>query len=134
MIDDEDIQDITYTLVLVDPDAPSAAHPIHRQYRHWVIPGIKAPGEASTITGNLVALKTRAAITPYTGPAPTPGSGVHRYTFLLFQEPISDSLVISPDDPEHGETPEQRQHWNAVEFGDKYDLKLVGANFFLVSS
>jgi phosphatidylethanolamine-binding protein (PEBP) family uncharacterized protein len=39
MIDDQDTQEVTvaYTLVLVDPDAPSAAHPKSRQYRHWVV-------------------------------------------------------------------------------------------------
>ena len=27
----------SYTLVLTDPDAPSIAEPIYRQFRHWVV-------------------------------------------------------------------------------------------------
>lgn len=29
--------DKTYTLVMVDPDAPSKADPKYRQFRHWVV-------------------------------------------------------------------------------------------------
>lgn len=29
--------EVTYTLVLTDPDAPSRADPKYRQFRHWVV-------------------------------------------------------------------------------------------------
>jgi len=34
--------------------------------------------------------------------------------------------------PEYGVTLESRRKWDAVEFGERYGLTLVGAAFFLV--
>lgn len=30
-------KEVSYTLVMVDPDAPSRADPEHRQFRHWIV-------------------------------------------------------------------------------------------------
>ena len=56
--------------------------------------------------------------------------------FLLFQEPtgIKDGFAVPPDAPEHGAALEERRSWNAIDFGKKYGLKLVGVNFFLMRS
>ena len=51
--------------------------------------------------------------------------------FLLFEEPIG-GYKITAAAPEHGAELEQRRSWNAVVFGEKYGLKLVGADFFLL--
>ena len=94
-------REASYTLVMVDLDAPSRKDAKHRQLRHWVvriksffvlsmpilitnlrnqIPGIKsAPQGATNETHDLVSLKTKAAITPYVPPDPDSGSGLHRY-------------------------------------------------------
>jgi hypothetical protein len=37
IVSDSEIAEITYTLVLIDPDAPSNADPKYRQFRHWVV-------------------------------------------------------------------------------------------------
>jgi hypothetical protein len=50
--------------------------------------------------------------------------------FLLFQEPAS-GISIPQGEPEYGAALEERRSWNALEFAKKYDLKLIGANFFL---
>ncbi|KAL0572054.1 hypothetical protein V5O48_009912 [Marasmius crinis-equi] len=123
----------TYTLVMTDPDAPSRAEPKYRQFRHWVITGLKSPAESARETENLVALKAKPSTTPYRPPGPPPGSGFHRYTFLLFQEPRG-GYSIPQDAKEYGAALEERRSWNAVEFGKRYGLKLVGANYFLVRS
>ncbi|THU78255.1 PEBP-like protein [Dendrothele bispora CBS 962.96] len=120
----------SYTLVMTDPDAPSRANPTSKEFRHWVITGLKAPAQSSDKTGNLTALKTKPSTTPYRPPGPFPGSGLHRYTFLLFQEPPGFSLP--PDAKEFGDSIPERRHWKAFEFGEKYGLKLVGANYFIV--
>lgn len=52
--------------------------------------------------------------------------------FLLFEQPTSFS--VPEHAPEYGAALEERRSWNAVEFGNKYGLRLVGANFFLVQS
>ncbi|KAF9477447.1 PEBP-like protein [Pholiota conissans] len=120
---------ISYTLVMTDPDAPSRADPKNGQWRHWVIPGVKLPAASAAETQSGFALKTHAAYTPYYPPAPPAGSGFHRYVFLLFQEPVGGVNVPSNAVERNGE-PSSRKLWNAMAFGDKYNLKLVGANFF----
>ncbi|KAF9457374.1 PEBP-like protein [Collybia nuda] len=122
---DESAAEASYTLVMVDPDAPSRAEPIYRQFRHWVITGLKLESG--------VAKKTKASTTPYRPPGPRPASGLHRYTFLLFEEPKL-GYTIPEGAPEYGAALEERRSWNAVDFGKRYGLKLVGANFFLVWS
>jgi len=53
--------------------------------------------------------------------------------FLLFEEPVG-GYEIPASAPEHGAEREQRRSWNAVAFGEKYGLKLVGADFFLLKA
>ncbi|KAG6884412.1 hypothetical protein C0993_011371 [Termitomyces sp. T159_Od127] len=69
----------SYTLVMTDPDAPSRADPKYRQFRHWVITGLKIPpiAESSTL------IETQTSTTPYRPPGPPPGSKVHRYSQYL---------------------------------------------------
>ncbi|KAF5333940.1 hypothetical protein D9758_018159 [Tetrapyrgos nigripes] len=122
----------SYTLVMTDPDAPSRANPTSKEFRHWVITGLKSPAQTANKTGSLTALKTKPSATPYRPPGPPPGSGLHRYTFLLFQEPSGFSLPT--DAKEFGAEVPDRRHWSAYKFGEQYGLKLVGANYFIVRS
>ena len=50
--------------------------------------------------------------------------------FLLFEEPTG-GYEIPAGAPEYGVELEQRRDWDALAFGEKHGLKLVGANFFL---
>lgn len=127
-----DAADASYTLVFTDPDAPTRAEPIYRQFRHWVITGLKLAAPTSHVADNAPALKPKAATTPFRSPGPRPNSGTHRYTFLLFQEPPGAEFTVPHGAKEHGATLEERRSWDAVKFGEEYELKLVGANFFLV--
>ncbi|KAJ7794372.1 phosphatidylethanolamine-binding protein [Mycena olivaceomarginata] len=104
-----------YTLAMFDPDAPSAAQPTSRQFRHWVAKPTPA-----------------AEPTPYRPPGPPKGSGLHRYTFTLYREP--PSFTLSEDAPEHDATPAGRRHWDAVKFGERNGLELVGVGWYLVRS
>jgi len=120
--------------VMTDPDAPSRGDPRYRQFRHWAISGIKSAPQGSTNeTRDLASLKTKAATTPYRPPNPGPGSGLHRYVFLLFEEPVG-GYEIPAGAPEYSAKPEQRRGWDAVAFGGKYGLKLVGVDFFLLKA
>ncbi|KAG6809658.1 hypothetical protein H0H93_015632, partial [Arthromyces matolae] len=67
----------SYTLVMTDPDAPSRKEPKYRQFRHWVITGLKVPTQGAESSEPLI--KTKASTTPYRPPGPPPGSEVHRY-------------------------------------------------------
>ncbi|XP_038975238.1 protein HEADING DATE 3A-like [Phoenix dactylifera] len=37
-----------YTLVMVDPDAPSPSNPTHREYLHWLVTDIPETTDASS--------------------------------------------------------------------------------------
>ncbi|KAG6890530.1 hypothetical protein C0995_007732 [Termitomyces sp. Mi166 len=113
----------SYTLVMTDPDAPSRADPKYRQFRHWVVTGLKIP----PIAESSLIVKTQPSTTPYRPPGPPPG------TFLLFEEPES-GFVVPPGAPEYGAGLEERRSWNAVDFGNRHGLKLVGVNLFLVQA
>lgn len=62
-----------YALVMVDPDAPSRAEPIYREFVHWVV--LNIPG-SDVAAGEQVAT--------YFGAAPPCNSGPHRYYIFLF--------------------------------------------------
>ena len=51
--------------------------------------------------------------------------------FLLYQEPTVD-FVIPTQAPEYKSGSKDRAKWNAASFADKYGLKLVGVNYFIV--
>jgi phosphosulfolactate phosphohydrolase-like enzyme len=50
--------------------------------------------------------------------------------FLLYEEPIG-GYEIPVNAPEHDKKLEGRRNWDAVVFGEKYGLKLAGADFFV---
>ncbi|KAG2032656.1 phosphatidylethanolamine-binding protein [Suillus americanus] len=121
----------TYTLVMTDPDAPSRENPKFREWRHWVVTGVKASPTSTVEMDDLAAQLTKPAVTPYYPPTPPPGTGKHRYVILLYQEPNADFLIPA-DAPERKNEPANRKNWNSAEFADKYGLKLVGVNYFVV--
>jgi phosphatidylethanolamine-binding protein len=66
-----------FTLSLIpDPDAPSRAEPTRREFLHWLVGNI--PGN-DVVAGD--------ALTAFVGSGPPAGSGLHRYVFLLYQQP-----------------------------------------------
>ncbi|KAJ6554100.1 phosphatidylethanolamine-binding protein [Mycena sp. CBHHK59/15] len=116
-----------YTLAMLDPDAPSAAQPTSSQFRHWVITGLTLTGDPT-----VPALQPTPAANAYRPPGPPKGSGLHRYTFVLYREPPNFSLPA--DASELDPAIEARRRWNAVKFGEQYGLEIVGASFYLVRS
>ncbi|KAH9923822.1 phosphatidylethanolamine-binding protein [Fomitopsis serialis] len=132
---DAPMAEVAYTLAMVDPDAPSRVDPQFRCFRHWLITGLKAPPRTASRTASPYALKTEPATTPYRPPGPRPASGIHRYTFLLWQEPsTAQTLRLPAGAPEYGAALEERRSWDPVVFAEKYGLKLVGATYFLVEA
>lgn len=65
-----------HLLMMVDPDAPSRATHTYRNWRHWIVADIPG-GDVSK--GHTVS--------DYVGPGPPQGTGLHRYIFLLFEQP-----------------------------------------------
>jgi phosphatidylethanolamine-binding protein (PEBP) family uncharacterized protein len=65
--------DGTYTLLMVDPDAPSPGDPKFRNFLHWMV--INIP---------VVDIKRGEVVVEYMGPSPPKGK--HRYIFLLYKQ------------------------------------------------
>jgi phosphatidylethanolamine-binding protein len=115
---------ISFTLVLTDPDAPSREDPKWSQVCHWIATNITIGG-SSTITAS-------SELMSYLPPGPPEGTGKHRYTFLLF--------APSEDGSGGGELTKpkgRKMGWGTGKIGygvkqwaAKNDLVPVGGNFF----
>jgi len=103
----------TFTLVMVDPDAPNRNEPKMREWRHWVV--INIPG-CEVAKGEVV--------TPYVGPSPPPKTGIHRYVFLVYEQKGGKITVEKMDNDNRGK-------WKAGDFAKKYNLgPALGVQFF----
>ncbi|XP_052184124.1 protein HEADING DATE 3A-like isoform X1 [Diospyros lotus] len=107
-----------YTLVMVDPDAPSPSDPSLREYLHcnmflrW-IPRLVTdiPATTSANFGQEVVCYE----------SPRPSMGIHRFVFVLFRQ-LGRQTVYAPG---------WRQNFNTREFAELYNLGLpVAAVYF----
>ncbi|KAJ4721676.1 Flowering locus T-like protein [Melia azedarach] len=89
-----------YTLVMVDPDAPSPSDPNLREYLHWLVTDIPATTGANF--GH--------DIVPYESPRPT--IGIHRFVFVLFQQARRQTVYA----------PTCRQNFKTKDFAQLYNL------------
>nr|QEI47160.1 flowering locus t 1 [Hevea brasiliensis] len=89
-----------YTLVMVDPDAPSPSDPNLREYLHWLVTDI--PATTGTSFGQEVVC--------YESPAPS--VGIHRFVFILFRQ-LGRQTVYAPG---------WRQNFNTRDFAELYNL------------
>ncbi|XP_031628685.1 protein D3-like [Contarinia nasturtii] len=98
-----------YTLIKVDPDAPSRVNPAYRDIRHWLIMNIP---ESDVANGD--------EIIEYIGAGPPKDTGLHRYIFLVFKQPNGKI--------EHNELRATKRQMNnrpktsVTEFMKKYNL------------
>lgn len=74
-----------YTMLMVDPDAPSRTNPALREVRHWLVMNIP---ESFVESGDEVI--------EYLGSGPQQGTGLHRYVFLVYKQPDG---IIEHDEP-----------------------------------
>jgi phosphatidylethanolamine-binding protein len=87
-------------VVNVDLDGPFPSFPILSPILHWIQPGLQ-PQAADNGPAKLLAHDT-PWIVDYGGPAPPPGSAVHRYVFLLYEQPAGfDVKEWAPADGGH---------------------------------
>jgi len=72
---------VHYTIILADPDALSRETHEFRNFCHWIVinvPGVGGNDKIDYSKGN--------TIVNYMGPAPPPGSGLHRYCILIYRQ------------------------------------------------
>lgn len=106
-----------YTLVMIDPDAPSKKDPKFGEVNHWLVVNIKG---SDVTTGNVIK--------EYLGSGPIYGTGLHRYVFLLYQQ----KGVLEFDEPRTRKlSTAHRRHFKVRTFAEKYKLgEPLAGNFF----
>jgi hypothetical protein len=114
---------------MVDLDAPGgSSNNSISPLLHWLV---ALPTGLSELANNQSAV---SAVAPYIGPAPTTGSGKHRYVVLLFSDP---GPIV--------QLPSQFQEFDPVNISDRYvfnisgfaaegAFRLVAANWFTTES
>ncbi|KAK4032698.1 PEBP-like protein [Parachaetomium inaequale] len=112
----------SFTLMLIDPDAPTPDDPKFGYWRHWVVTGI--PAQAGAEERSVV--DAGRTLTQYLAPGPKDESGPHQYLFLLFAEP--DGLSLEKEDV-GGEEFVERRSFRAEEFVQRHGLRLVGVQW-----
>ncbi|KAL0442846.1 UNVERIFIED_CONTAM: protein MOTHER of FT and TFL1 [Sesamum latifolium] len=102
-----------YTLVMVDPDAPSPSEPTFREWLHWLVIDIPEGSDASE----------GKEVMEYMGPQPP--TGIHRYVFVAFKQNGLMKTVRR--------RPVERGHFNTRQFASENDLGLPAAALYFNS-
>jgi len=106
-----------YLLCMTDPDAPSRANPVRREFRHWLVGNI--PGDK---------LDQGETLTEYVGSGPPKDTGLHRYVFLLYKQPGKihfEEPFIS------NRTRDTRPNFSIKAFAQRYSLgNPLAGNFY----
>ncbi|GAA0185195.1 hypothetical protein Leryth_020805 [Lithospermum erythrorhizon] len=89
-----------YTLIMVDPDAPSPSDPHLKEYLHWLVTDI--PGTTGVEFGHEIVCYE----------SPRPSTGIHRFIFILFRQ-LGRQTVYAPG---------WRQNFNTRDFAEFYNL------------
>lgn len=93
-----------YTILMYDPDAVGEIPNIKVNYLHYL-----------QINGKVCV--------PYKGPNPPPGTGVHRYTFVLYKQPKNYECIFLSRSP-----------FDLISFVKKHRLEEIQRAVFEVSS
>lgn len=88
-----------YSLLLVDPDAPSRKSPNNREFRHWLVMNIpeSAVAEGDEVIG-------------FVGSGPPKNTGLHRYIYLVYKQPNG---IIEHDEPRSTNRWDMKVIWNS---------------------
>lgn len=97
-----------YLLCMTDPDAPSRKEPKFREWHHWLV---------GNIPGNEV--EKGETLSEYIGSGPPPETGLHRYVFLVYQQP---GKIDFKDVPRlTNKSGDNRANFKIQAFADKYN-------------
>jgi len=117
----------TFVLVMVDPDAPTPQNRSLAQIRHIVAGDLLVNGTMDDDLGASLT-NTSAALTDFLNPTPPAGSGPHRYTILLFVQPPDFDTTA----PHFVNASTPRTSFNLTTFSQEVGLgSPVAGNFFL---
>ncbi|XP_065285335.1 protein D1-like [Dermacentor albipictus] len=102
-----------YSLLMVDPDAPSRKQPDKRSWLHWMV--LNAASTERFHDGDVAM--------PYEGPNPPQGSGPHRYVLLVY---CQDGAHLSKEEV----APKERPSYRVADFAEKLTTKMPVAGCF----
>lgn len=124
--------DVTYTLVVTDPDAPRRDNPTLGEVAHALFTDLNLDGSENSIgKWQKIDFTKVTTILSYIGPGPPKGTGLHRYTFILYSSPKGIKVT--------GPSQDNRRTWGSgiPGFGvrdwykkEKIEMIVLGANFF----
>ncbi|KAL4636084.1 phosphatidylethanolamine-binding protein 1 [Arapaima gigas] len=97
-----------YTLVLTDPDAPSRKDPKFREWHHFLLVNMKGCDVASG-----------CVMSDYVGSGPPKGTGLHRYVWLVYEQPGQVSCTEPLLTNRSGD---HRGKFKILDFRKKYNL------------
>ncbi|KAF8783034.1 Phosphatidylethanolamine-binding protein 1 like protein [Argiope bruennichi] len=102
---------------MTDPDAPSRKDPKYREWHHWLVVNIP---ETNISEGTVMS--------EYVGSGPPEGTGLHRYVFLMYEQPEKlncDEKKLTNRSGDH------RGNFKIANFAKKYNLgDPVAGNFY----
>jgi phosphatidylethanolamine-binding protein len=107
-------RNMTYVVVLTDPDAPSRGDPKNAEYAHWIAAGVPSTSTSEPASGcTRLELAHLHEVLEYAPPTPPKGTGQHRYVFMAFAPAngTTDRLNLSP--------PKDRKRWGAESDGSR---------------
>uniref|UniRef100_A0A1L8DPV4 Putative phosphatidylethanolamine-binding protein n=1 Tax=Nyssomyia neivai TaxID=330878 RepID=A0A1L8DPV4_9DIPT len=107
-----------YTLLMIDPDAPSRQDHDFAEVKHWLV--VNIPG-TTVDKGEIIA--------EYIGSGPPEDTDLHRYIFLIYSQP-NGKIDFSKEPKSDKETARNRFLFSTAEFTKKYSLELIGGNFY----
>jgi len=99
-----------YTIIMIAPDMPSRSSPKKTQVLQWLMVNIPGSGVGG------------CTLAPYIGSGPHPGTGIHRYTFFVFDEGESPKNYTSVQPMDLVQI-QKRVNWNFVEPGKPWTLR-----------
>ena len=104
-------------IVYLDPDAPSRKEPKYREWHHWLVGNV--PGDD---------VSKGEVLSEYVGSGPPPGTGLHRYVFLIYKQ----NARLDFDEPRlTNRSGDNRGGFSIRKFAAKYNLgQPVAANFY----
>ncbi|KAJ1881770.1 hypothetical protein H4R99_001438 [Coemansia sp. RSA 1722] len=105
----------TFSVAIVDPDAPSMARHGYRSFRHFLVSNLDT--KEKTVSNIL---------TSYEPPQPAFGTGMHRYAVVVLKQ-LGGRFNVTDND-----VPQSRVRFNVIDWGKEHNMKPVAASFFLV--
>ncbi|XP_018908850.2 protein D3 [Bemisia tabaci] len=109
-----------YTLIMIDPDVPSAKNPKKKEELLWLVGNIRG-----------IFILTAKHVAKYLQPDPEEDTGLHRIVFILFKQPNGVIKFNETNDYNDLGDLDCRYHFSTKKFAKKYNLgDPYAVNFF----